>query len=216
MKLTKLSLGEKLEQVNPICAEKCLHKHRDKVNKYMGGLEIQKGSWDTGSDLNDKQHHFKLKSTQHLISNHHCAASVILCLTKLKYQPNFSRANTKVDESRLQKSSCHICQSLSTSFVLCVLSDSWIHLHQPCLIFSLDFKAAWLEIWLWIYQTCSHFVEFQSRMVLVFGYGSSVITLTSASHFVEFQSRMVWVFGYGSIIWKPDFPFKQKRVGYIK
>ncbi|MEC9078055.1 MAG: gamma-glutamylcyclotransferase [Pseudomonadota bacterium] len=29
-------------------------------------------------------------------------------------------------------------------------------------------------------------------------------------------SKSCWIFGYGSLMWRPDFPFVQSRIGYIK
>ena len=66
------------------------------------GQEIQEGSWDTEFW---SQWLTSLQTKRNTISNHHFAASVIMCLTKLKYQSNFSRADIKVDESRLWKRS---------------------------------------------------------------------------------------------------------------
>lgn len=30
------------------------------------------------------------------------------------------------------------------------------------------------------------------------------------------SSSSLWIFGYGSLVWKPDFKYKQSKVGYIR
>ena len=28
--------------------------------------------------------------------------------------------------------------------------------------------------------------------------------------------RVLWIFGYGSLVWKPDFEFTSRKIGYLK
>ena len=32
----------------------------------------------------------------------------------------------------------------------------------------------------------------------------------------ESEAEAIWVFGYGSLLWRPDFPFVEKQIGYIR